>query len=118
MKHSLLTKITGFLSLMLVLNLLTGCGKPYNASTEFWVRGNCDMCKATIEKAVNATDGVANASYDVDAHQLHVDYDSTKVNLAGLHAACASAGYETKNTPAIQAAYADLPVCCKKPEDQ
>jgi periplasmic mercuric ion binding protein len=98
--------------------LLTGCGKSANAHTEFWVRGNCDMCKETIEEAVQATPGVASAMYDLDAHTLNVNFDSTKVTIPQLHAACAGAGYETKTQPAEVAAYADLPKCCKKPADQ
>ena len=32
----------------------------------FGVRGNCGMCKSTIEKAANRVDGVASANWDVD----------------------------------------------------
>ena len=35
-------------------------------SATFGVRGNCGMCKSTIEKAVNAIDGVAKANWDKD----------------------------------------------------
>jgi periplasmic mercuric ion binding protein len=97
---------------------LPGCGAKGNASAEFWVRGNCEMCKATIEASLTANPGVAAADYQIETQTLHVDYDSTQVNLAGLHAACASAGYETKTQAAQEKAYAELPKCCKKPEDQ
>ena len=102
---------------ILVLTMAS-CSPKGNASTAFWVRGNCDMCKATIEEGLNGTPGVATASYDLDAHMLHVDYDSTLIDVKGLHAACAAAGYETKEQPAVEQAYADLPKCCKKPADQ
>ena len=32
----------------------------------FGVRGNCGMCKTTIEKAANSIEGVATATWDVD----------------------------------------------------
>lgn len=106
------------LAALSIVILLSGCGPKGNASTEFWVRGNCEMCKETIETAVKGTPGVAQAEYDLESHTLHVDFDSTKVNVSKLHAACAGAGYETKTTPAENEAYAELPKCCKKPADQ
>lgn len=102
----------------LLIVSLAGCGAKGNASTAFWVRGNCDMCKATIEKALSSTDGVASAGYDLAANTLQVEYDSTKVTVDGLHKACAKAGYDTKLVLADLGAYSDLPKCCKKPEDQ
>jgi periplasmic mercuric ion binding protein len=106
------------LPFLVLASVWSGCSNKGNASTEFWVRGNCEMCKATIEGALAATPGVASAVYDLDAHTLHVDYDSTKVTISGLHAACAGAGYESKVQSAEPQAYANLPTCCKKPEDQ
>jgi periplasmic mercuric ion binding protein len=108
-----------FLLLPLLATILglQGCSTS-NASADFWVRGNCEMCKATIEAALTANPGVAAADYQIETQTLHVDYDSTQINLAGLHAACASAGYETKTQAAQEEAYAELPKCCKKPEDQ
>ncbi len=101
-----------------LLLTMASCSPKGNASTAFWVRGNCEMCKATIEEGLSGTPGVAAATYDLDAHMLHVDYDSTQINLKGLHAACAAVGYETKEQAAGEQAYAELPKCCKKPADQ
>ncbi|NQY28615.1 MAG: cation transporter, partial [Flavobacteriaceae bacterium] len=44
----------------------------------FGVRGNCGMCKATIEKAVNAVEGIVNAKWDVDKKKLDVSFDDVK----------------------------------------
>ncbi len=98
---------------------LSGCsaGATSNSSAEFWVRSNCEMCKETIETALNGTEGVAHAELNLDNHMIKVDFDSSKVDVAGLHKACASAGYETKETPHVETAYQDLPKCCKKMED-
>jgi copper chaperone CopZ len=76
------------------------------------------MCEKTIETALNATEGVASADYDLGAHMLIVSYDSNAIGLEGLHHACASAGYETRLQPAVPAAYGALPKCCKKMSDQ
>ena len=32
----------------------------------FGVRGNCGMCKSTIEEAANSVEGVAKADWDVE----------------------------------------------------
>jgi periplasmic mercuric ion binding protein len=111
-------KISPLLMMLCTLGLLAGCGAQGNADAAFWVRGNCEMCKATIEDALHAQPGVASATYDLEAHTLHVRYDSTQITESKLHAACAGAGYETKVQPAQTQAYADLPKCCKKPADQ
>lgn len=100
-----------------ILFLLSSCGDSGNAQTEFWVRGNCDMCKENIETALNEVAGVASASYDLESHMANISYDSTKVIPGDLHQAIANAGYDTKEITAIQAAYDELPKCCKKPED-
>lgn len=110
--------MSGFLGMALLALLLGACTAKDSAHAEFWVRGNCEMCQATIEKALGGTPGVLSAKYDLDKHMAVVDYDSTKVTAAQLEAACAGAGYETKGAPAIATAYDALPKCCKRPEDQ
>jgi mercuric ion binding protein len=93
---------------------LSGCGAKANAHAEFWVRGNCEMCQETIEKALNGTKGVASAKFDLDKNMAIIDFDSTIVKVSDLHQACANAGYETKLSPASEVAYESLPKCCKK----
>ena len=46
----------------------------------FGVRGNCGMCKSTIEKAAKGVGGVANANWDVDKKRIDVSFDDTKTN--------------------------------------
>ena len=48
------------------------------AETSFGVRGNCGMCKTTIEKAANGVAGVANATWDVDQKKIDVSFDLAK----------------------------------------
>jgi hypothetical protein len=47
------------------------------ADISFGVRGNCGMCKSTIEKAANTVEGVANATRDVDKKKIDVSFDDT-----------------------------------------
>jgi periplasmic mercuric ion binding protein len=107
--------IWALLPFSFALNLLiTGCTAKGNAETEFWVRANCEMCQETIETALKETPGVVEATFDLEANTAHVRFDSNQVKVAGLHQACANAGYETKMVPASLTAYEALPKCCKK----
>ncbi len=103
---------------ILVLSSLQSCTSVQaNAETDFWVRGNCDMCKKTIETALENVEGVASANYDLDQHTAKVSFDSSKTNHEALAKAVAASGYDTKEALADDQAYQDLPKCCKKPED-
>ena len=79
----------------------------------FGVRGNCGMCKSTIEKAVNKVEGVANATWDVDKKKIDVSFDDTKTDAMAIHKAIGASGYDTEKVAGNLDAYNDLPGCCK-----
>jgi mercuric ion binding protein len=79
----------------------------------FGVRGNCGMCKNTIEKAANAVEGVGNATWDVDQKKIEVSFDETKTDAMAIHNAIAASGYDTEKVAGDLAAYDGLPGCCK-----
>ena len=79
----------------------------------FGVRGNCGMCKNTIEKAANGVEGVASANWDVDKKKIDVSFDDTKTDAMAIHKAIASSGYDTEKVAGDEEAYEDLPGCCK-----
>lgn len=79
----------------------------------FGVRGNCGMCKTTIEKAVNGIEGIANANWDVDKKKIDVSFDDTKTNEMAIHNAIAASGYDTEKVDGDLSAYEELPGCCK-----
>jgi len=85
------------------------------ATTEisFGVRGNCGMCKSTIEKAANNVDGVATAAWDVDKKKIAVSFDESKTNVMAIHKAIAASGYDTEKAIGDLDAYDNLPGCCK-----
>ena len=83
----------------------------------FGVRGNCGMCKTTIEKAVNGVDGVSNANWDVDKKKIDVSYDDTKTDAMAIHNAIAASGYDTEKVMGDAKAYEGLPGCCKYDHD-
>ncbi len=79
----------------------------------FGVRGNCEMCKSTIERAANGVEGVSKAVWDVDAKKIDVSFDDTKTNEMAIHQAIANSGYDTEKVSANSESYKDLPSCCQ-----
>ena len=78
------------------------------------VKGNCGMCKFTIEQAVKDLDFVKYAEWGIQSKILDVSFkDSENYNLEILNKAITDSGYETMNTTADQSAYDNLPGCCK-----
>ena len=79
----------------------------------FGVRGNCGMCKTTIEKAATNLDGVSSASWNVDQKTIVVSFDSSSMNEMSIHDAIAASGYDTEKVLANLDAYNNLPGCCQ-----
>lgn len=79
----------------------------------FGVRGNCGMCKNTIEKAANSVEGVSSAIWDVDQKKISVSYDDSKTAPMAIHNAIAASGYDTEQVAGNEEAYDGLPGCCK-----
>jgi copper chaperone CopZ len=79
----------------------------------FGVRGNCGMCKKTIEDAANSVEGVASAIWDVDQKKIDISYDDSKIDAVAIHTAIAASGYDTEQVAGNEEAYDDLPGCCK-----
>lgn len=77
------------------------------------VNGNCDMCKAKIEKAAKAVNGVSKVEWNKDTKVLTVEFDADKTAVQNVENAIASVGYDTQSKKASDAAYAKLPGCCK-----
>lgn len=83
------------------------------AETTFGVRGNCGMCKKTIETAANSVEGVASANWDIDLKKIDVKFDDTKTNEMAIHNAIGASGYDTDQVSGSEEAYKELPQCCQ-----
>lgn len=79
----------------------------------FGVRGNCGMCKSTIEKAANSVGGVTRAIWDGTQKKIAVSFDASKIEVAEIHKAIAASGYDTEALVGNEEAYNSLPGCCK-----
>lgn len=89
--------------------------KMVNTKTEtFKVWGNCDMCKARIEKTVTA-EGATKADWNTKTKLLAVTFDPSKTSVDALSKKLAAAGHDTEKYKADDKAYDALPGCCHYP---
>lgn len=107
--------------------VLAFCSLVVNAQTKqvlkqesVKVYGNCEMCKARIEKAARAA-GATSAKWNVDSKMLAVSYAPAKTSVAKIEKSVAAAGYDTGSENAGEEAYKKLPECCqydRKPAEE
>ncbi len=74
----------------------------------------CEMCKETIEKAVNKLDGIKSVNLNLKTFEAEVKYDEDEVKLEKIKKAISNAGYDADDVTADKKAYRKLPKCCKK----
>lgn len=84
----------------------------------FTVSGNCDMCKARIEKAAKSVAGVVRATWNSKDQLLHLNFDKTKTDQRKVSQAIALTGHDTEWDKASDKAYNALPSCCLYSRDQ
>ena len=81
----------------------------------FGVRGNCGMCKSTIESATMSIEGVDTASWSTESKMISINV-STEINdqfINDIHNAIPKSGYDTELRTAVDEDYDKLPMCCK-----
>ena len=88
------------------------------AQTSFHVSGNCEMCKARIEKAAKMAPGVSAADWDEDSKRLTLSYDKAKTKLRVVKKLIAGAGHDTDETRADDEVYDNLHGCCQYDRSQ
>ena len=81
--------------------------------TSFGVKGNCKMCKSTIETAALSLEGVLKADWDVKTKQVSLVYDTQMVDLTSIHQAISNSGYGTDLNELNKESYDNLPLCCQ-----
>jgi copper chaperone CopZ len=76
------------------------------------VSGNCDLCKARIEKAAKV-DGVSKAEWNKNTKVLTLVYNPAIVTSDAVQKKIASVGHDTEKFKADDKVYNSLPGCCK-----
>jgi mercuric ion binding protein len=76
------------------------------------VWGNCEMCKARIEKAAKI-EGVTKAEWSDETKMLSLVYNPSKVSSDDIQKKIAAVGHDTEKFKGDDKAYSKLPSCCK-----
>lgn len=97
-----------------VLIAATSCTAQIKNSKTDTVKvwGNCEMCKATIEKAANKK-ATAKAVWNDETKQAIITYNTKTTNLNEVLKRIALAGYDNAVFAAPDAAYNNLSGCCQ-----
>lgn len=75
------------------------------------IKGNCGMCKKTIEKAGNEKD-VSAVNWDADSQTASISFDKTKTSKEAILKKIAQVGYDNESFRAPDDVYAKLHECC------
>ena len=107
-----LVKITVIAILAFVFTSNTNAQSVTTKTETIKVSGNCDMCKARIEKAAKL-DGVSKAEWNKKDKMLTATFDPAKTSIDAIGKKIAAAGHDTEKAKATDAAYDKLPGCCQ-----
>ena len=105
------------LAVLVLLSTVSINAQIKNKKTEtVTVFGNCDMCKANIEKAGNVKK-IAEVIWDKDTRMATVTYDATKTNSDEILKRIALVGYDSEKFLAPKDTYEALHACCQYDRD-
>lgn len=79
----------------------------------------CDACKTTIESFVTKSiDGLVKIRVIISSGITSVQYYPDRTNIEEIKYAISNAGFDADNVLANPDTYANIPDCCKKPQDR
>lgn len=82
------------------------------SKVSFFVKGNCDMCKARIEKASKDA-GAKTAEWVAADQKVYLEFDPEKTSTDVILQKIADAGHDNEQYKAKDATYKKLPACCR-----
>jgi copper chaperone CopZ len=90
-----------------------------NARTEIVkVKGNCEMCKARIEKA-GSFKKISKVKYSLENQEATITFDTIQTNINIILQKIAESGHDNERYLATDEVYENLPACCHyKREDK
>ena len=83
-----------------------------DSTSNFKVYGNCESCKARIEKAAKAA-GASKADWNIESKIMTVSFDPSKTSSDKIQQKIAGVGHDTEKYQSLEHAYNKLPGCCK-----
>jgi periplasmic mercuric ion binding protein len=113
------TTIKSFLGVFLIIALLSSSNEvaAFSKSKTLSIKTSavCGSCKARIEKALKATEGVEDAILNLNNQNVKVKYDPGATSPEKLREVVSNTGYNADEVKANGEAYHKLPGCCQKP---
>lgn len=91
--------------------LKTEAGAEQSRDTEFYVKGNCDMCKNRIEATAKQA-GAEEATWNSGTQKLGLKFDPARSSAEKILKSIADAGHDNELFRAPDAVYEKLPACC------
>ncbi len=88
-----------------------------DSSITIKVFGNCEQCKARIEKALKIK-GVSNAVWNIETKLLLLRYNPVVISIDKIHQKMADVGHDTELKKAKDKTYNALPECCLYRENE
>jgi periplasmic mercuric ion binding protein len=106
------------IAVLLTMILSTANSQGRNIrEVEIMTSAQCPMCKESIEKMLTFERGVRHALLDMETKKVTVRFSTRRTDTDILRKAINKLGYDADDMEGDPEAYADLPACCKKPED-
>ncbi|WNJ18507.1 heavy-metal-associated domain-containing protein [Pontibacter sp. G13] len=99
--------------LFAMILLITSCGPE--ETTRFFVEGSCEECKALIEQALNNTEGVVSAEWNLERSQATVTFRANAVSADQVQQAVSDLGFNTEFFDGNPNNRGNLPACCTQP---
>lgn len=100
-------------AIILLLSTTISSAQIKNAKTEtVKIYGNCEICKAKIEKAGNIKK-TAKVDWNPETGLATITYDTAKTNVNELLKLIALAGYDSDKYLAPSKSYSKLDKCCQ-----
>ena len=78
---------------------------------EYFVRGNCDMCKARIETAAKSA-GATAANWSAETQKVSLEFDPAKTSANAILKNIADVGHDNEKFLTTDTVYKNLPGCC------
>ncbi|MBX9889069.1 MAG: DUF3347 domain-containing protein [Flavobacteriaceae bacterium] len=101
------------ITIVLLLSVVVSNAQIKNAkAATVKIFGNCDICKASIEKAGNLKK-IASVDWNKDTKMATITYDAKKTNEDEILKRIALAGYDNPKFLAPEDAYNKLSDCCQ-----
>lgn len=81
------------------------------AENEFYVKGNCESCKARIEKAAKDA-GADSAEWSAEKQSVTLNFNAQKTSADKILRKIAEVGHDNEKYKAEDQTYQNLPSCC------